>query len=166
MNLDTNILIYHLEDERRYASLVKPLFERAVEGSLEIVISAIAFMEALVGPIRSGNTDLLERLINMADAHPNVWVEEVSRPIVVQAAFIRADSLDVRGKDQGEKALAVADCLVLATGIVTGCEATITNDKRRWRRTLERLARRPPVARGDVFLRPPRMLYLDEFVDN
>jgi len=62
VNLDTNVLIYPLENEPRYASLVAPLFERAVEGSLEIVVSAIAFMEALVGPIRSGNLDLLERL--------------------------------------------------------------------------------------------------------
>jgi predicted nucleic acid-binding protein len=166
VNLDTNVLIYHLENEPRYASLVAPLFERAVEGSLEIVVSAIAFMEALVGPIRSGNLDLLERLMNMALSHPNVWVEEISRPVVVQAAFIRADSLDARDSDQSEpKALAVADCLVLATGIVAECGATVTNDKRRWRRALARLAQRPPMARGPELLKLPPTLYLDEYVD-
>jgi predicted nucleic acid-binding protein len=167
LNLDTNVLIYHLADEPRYASLIAPLFQRAVEGSLEIVVSAIAFMEALVGPIRSGNLDLLERLMSMALSHPNVWVEEVSRPIVVQAAFIRADSLDVRDNDQNEpKALAVADCLVLATGIVAECGATLTNDQRRWRRTLAKLAQRTPMARGPEFLKLPPTLYLDEYVDN
>jgi predicted nucleic acid-binding protein len=166
VNIDTNVLIYHLENEPRYEGLIGPLFQRAIDGSLEMVVSAIAFMEALVGPIRSGNFDLMERLMNMALSHPNTSVEEISRPIVVQAAFIRADSLDVRDSERESKALAVADCLVLATGIVAECDATITNDKRRWRSTLARLAQRPTMARGPELLRLPPTLYLDEYVDN
>jgi predicted nucleic acid-binding protein len=166
VNLDTNVLIYHLGGDSRYTDLVTPLFQRALEGSLELVLSAIAFMEALVDPIRSSNLDLMERLVNMASGHPNLSVEEVSLPIIVQAAVIRAASLEFTKKRGEGKGLAVPDCIVLATGIVTECDATVTNDKRGWRRTLERLAMRPPMARGPQLLKLPPTLYLDEYVQD
>lgn len=153
MNLDTNVLIYHLQGTARYSSLVKHIFRLAVESSLEIVMSAIVQMELLVDPIRKGDLAGVERVMQLTEQHPNLLIADVSRPVIVQAAFARADGLKV------------ADSLVLATGIVAECDAMLTNDKR-WRLALARLARRPPMARGDISLDLPRMIYLDEFLES
>jgi predicted nucleic acid-binding protein len=153
VNLDTNAVIYYFGGGEPYGRLMKTLFGLVDEGSLEVVISGIVQMELLVKPIREGNLDAVDEVIQFTERTPNVLVADVSRPVVMQAAFVRADGLQV------------ADSLVLSTGIVTGCDATITND-RRWQRPLTRLARRSPMAHGDKYLHVPRMLYLDEFVDS
>ena len=151
VNLDTNILIYYLGGESRYAGLVKGLFRLVDEGSLEIVISAIVQMELLVAPIRKGDFNAMERVVDLTERQPNLEVAQVSRVIVGGAAWLRADGLEV------------PDALIVATGIVTQCDAALTNDGR-WRSSLAKFAQRPPMAHGDVFLTLPRMLYLDEFV--
>ena len=153
VNLDTNAVIYYFGGGEPYGRLMKALFGLVGRGSLEVVISGIVQMELLVKPIREGNLDAVDEVVHFTERTPNVQVVDVSRPVVMQAAFVRADGLEV------------ADSLVLSTGIVTECDATITNDKR-WRLALARLARRPPIARGDVLLKLPRLLSLDEFVDN
>jgi predicted nucleic acid-binding protein len=152
------------------------LFRLVDEGSLEVVMSRIVQMELLVKPIRERNLDAVGEVIHFTERTPNVRMVDLFHHVVVQAAFVRADSLDIRdeGRDEDKAAdgrkcreagLAVPDCLVVATGIVTQCDATITND-RRWRRTLERLALRPPMARGPQFLNLPPTLYLHEYVDD
>ena len=151
VNLDTNAVIYYFGGGEPYGRLMKALFRLVDRGSLEVLISGIVQMELLVKPIREGNLDAVGEVINFTERTPNVRVVDVSRLVVMQAAFVRADGLEV------------ADSLVLATGIVAECDATVTND-RRWQPVLRRLAKRPPMARGDVFLSLPRMLYLDGFV--
>jgi predicted nucleic acid-binding protein len=151
VNLDTNAVIYYFGGRAPYGGLMKALFGLADRGSLEIVISAIVQMELLVKPIAEGNLDAVGEVIHFTERTPNVRVVDVSRPIVGQAAFIRADGLSV------------ADSLVLATGIVEECDATVTND-RRWKRPLARFARRSPMARGQKKLELPRHLCLDDFV--
>jgi predicted nucleic acid-binding protein len=153
VNLDTNAVIYYFGGGEPYGRLMKALFGLVDRGSLEVVISGIVQMELLVKPIREGNLDAVGEVIHFTERTPNIRVVDVSRPVVMQAAFVRADGLEV------------ADSLVLSTGIVAECDATVTNDKR-WRLPLARLARRPPMARGDGELRLPRLLCLDEFVDS
>jgi predicted nucleic acid-binding protein len=153
VNLDTNILIYYLEDEPSRSELLAGLFRLVFGGSLRAVVSAIVQMELLVKAIETNDPNRAQRVIELTDSHPQVEVVDVTRAVVMQAAFARAEGFEV------------ADAIVLATGVVGECDATITND-RRWRRPLARLARRPPMAHGDKYLQLPRMLYLDEFVDN
>lgn len=153
VNLDTNILIYYLEDEPGRSELLAGLFRLVFGGSLQAVISAIVQMELLVKAIQTNDLDRAQRVIELTELKPQVEMVDVTRPVVMQAAFARADGLEV------------PDAIVLATGIVGECDATITND-RRWRRPLARVARRPPLAHGDKYLQLPRMLYLDEFVDS
>ena len=176
VNLDTNPIVYYFGGGEPYGRLMKALFGLVDRGSLQVVISRIVQMELLVKPIRDGDLDAVGEVIHFTESTPNVRVEDVSQLIVVQAAFVRADSLDVRdkGRDKNraaddckceDKGLVVPDCLVVATGIVEGCDATITND-RRWRQTLKRLALRPPMAHGPVYLNLPPTLYLHEYVDS
>ena len=176
VNLDTNPVVYYFGGGEPYGTLMGALFRLVDEGSLEVVMSRIVQMELLVKPIRERNLDAVGEVIHFTERTPNVRMVDLFHHVVVQAAFVRADSLDIRdeGRDEDKAAdgrkcreagLAVPDCLVVATGIVTQCDATITND-RRWRRTLERLALRPPMARGPQFLNLPPTLYLHEYVDD
>lgn len=153
VNLDTNVLIYYLEDEPSRSELVAGLFRMVFGGSLRAVISAIVQMELLVKTIQTNDLERAQRVIELTELKPQVEIFDVTRPVVMQAAFARAEGLEV------------PDAIVLATGIVGECDATITND-RHWRRPLTRLAQRPPMAHGDKYLRLPRMIYLDEFVDS
>lgn len=175
VNLDTSPFVYYFGGGEPYGALMRVLFGLVDRGSLEVVVSRIVQMELLVKPIREGNLDALDEVINFTERTPNVRVVDVFHQVVVQAAFVRANSLDVRDEGRNEetsndggykeRGLVVPDCLVVATGIVTQCDATITND-RRWRRTLERLALRPPMARGPELLNLPPTLYLYEYADN
>ena len=153
VNLDTNVLIYYLEDEPTRSELVAGLFRLVLGGSLQARISAIVQMELLVKAIRTNDLSRAERVMELTELKPQIEIVDVSRPVVMQAAFARAEGLEV------------ADSIVLATGAIAECDATITND-RGWRRPLTRLARRSPLAHGGKHLVFPRMLYLDEFVDN
>jgi predicted nucleic acid-binding protein len=145
VNLDTNAVIYYFGGKEPYGRLMKALFGLVDRGSLEAVMSAIVQMELLVKPIREKNLDAVGEVIQFTESTPNVRVVDVSRLVVMEAAVVRADGLEV------------ADSLVLATGMMDGCDATVTNDKR-WQRALVRLAQRP----GKL----PRLLCLDEFVDS
>ena len=154
VNLDTDVLIYHVDGNPQYSELVKEVFRRAVEGSLQIIISAIAVVELLVGAFQEGEVHKMqERLMDLCIRHPNVRTEDVSVPIVVLGAAIRAQT-----------DLLVPDSLIAATGVVTECDAMVANDKHYYK--LAKLEGKTLMARGDVLLSLPRMLYLDEFVDS
>jgi predicted nucleic acid-binding protein len=59
--LDTQIFIYFIEEEDRFLTLVKPLFEAMDRGELVGVTSGLSLMEVLVVPYRSGNAALADR---------------------------------------------------------------------------------------------------------
>ncbi len=148
VNLDTNILIYYLEDEPRRSELVNGLFRMVFGGSLEAVISAVVQMELLVKAIKTGDPDRAQRVIELTDL---LGVVAVSPSVATQAAVVRAAGLQV------------ADALVLATGIVAECDATLTND-RRWERALAALERWPSITGSHVDSGSHLLLYLDDFL--
>jgi len=153
LSLDTNVAIYHLGGEPRYAPLVKGLFRLAANGDAEIIFSAIVQMELMVGPLKQGDSPTLERVIELTERHPNVMTIDVTRAVVRQAALLCAEGFDF------------ADSLIVATAIATDCDAIVTNDGA-WRRALARFRARRPLASTDRELRLPQIIYLDEFVDN
>jgi len=143
-----------MEDCRPYADLMEAVFRRVSDGELEAVLSSITQMELLVKPIKDHNLDLVDKVNGLIEQTENLTVIDVSRPVVLQAAVIRAAGLTV------------PDSLIMATGVVTECDATITNDGR-WRRIVDSLRSRPPMLRGyeRVPLHMPKIIYLSDYVD-
>lgn len=92
-------------------------FRLAAADRLELVLPGIALMELLVGPMRRGRPELVETVMDVAGRFPNVRVSELSRRVLLAAAAIRAASN-----------LKAPDALVLATGAVERCDATLGND--------------------------------------
>ncbi len=89
----------------------------AAAGRIELVLPGIALLELLVGPMRRGRPELVETVMDVAEQFPNVRVSEVSKRVLLAAAAIRAAS-----------GLKAPDALVLATGAVERCDATLGTD--------------------------------------
>lgn len=151
VNLDTNVVIYYLEDRRPYADLMETVFELIDTGALEAVLSSIVQMELLVKPIRENDLDAVDEIMEFVEQTANLSVFEVSRVVALQAAVIRAEGLPV------------PDALIVATGAAAECDATITNDHD-WQRTLDALRRQPALIRGDAPRAMPRIIYLKDYV--
>src|SRR4051812_38474656 len=59
--LDSNAVIYWMEDHPVYAPLLNPLFAAADAGSRTLVTSTLTLLEVLVVPYRTDNGDLAAR---------------------------------------------------------------------------------------------------------
>lgn len=150
VNVDTSAFIYHLQQAARYRSLMEDLFRMAAEQRLEIVLSAVVQLELLVQPMRRQFLEEVETVLELTEQHPNMTVVDISRSVVLTAAAIR-----------GETRLKVPDAIVLATGVVEYCDATIGNDADCQQATLA-LTNLRILTQGKPLSAPP-YLRLDDF---
>lgn len=116
---DTAPFIYYIQDEAPYSTLVEPLLERASADELSIVTSALTLMEVLVVPYRTGNQRLAERYESLLTRSRGVTVVDPTRDHLRAAAQLRA-ATGVR----------TPDAIHLATALIAGCHAFVTNDRR------------------------------------
>jgi hypothetical protein len=56
---DSQAVIYSVETHADYWPLLEPVWEAAEAGAFEIVSSGLLLLETLVGPLRSGDQDLV-----------------------------------------------------------------------------------------------------------
>jgi len=70
--VDSAPFIYFIEDDPRYAPLIRPLFEQADRGERLLVTSALTLLEVLVVPLRAGNRQLASatRHCSQGPRHP------------------------------------------------------------------------------------------------
>jgi predicted nucleic acid-binding protein len=116
---DTQIVIYSTEKHPVYAAQLRPLWQAASAGTIEIVTSELTFMEALVGPYKSGNKDLIADYEHLFE-HAQLRLLPISRTILKQAARLRAQ---VPG-------LHTPDAIHISTAMSRGVALFITNDHR------------------------------------
>ncbi len=95
--------------------------------------------ELLVRPIRSGQ-DRFTFMHTFLTHFPHLTGLPLDMEVAVQAANLRA----IAG-------LALPDAVVVAAGLLAGCEAIVTND-RRWKQ------------RGESLFREFRWIYLEDYV--
>jgi predicted nucleic acid-binding protein len=117
--LDTQIFIYFIEEEDRFLSLVKPLFEAIDRGELVGVTSGLTLMEVLVVPYRSGNSALADRYESLLTTSRGLRFVEVDRRLLKAAAQLRA-TFKFRPPD----------AIQVAAALVSDCKSFLTNDRR------------------------------------
>lgn len=117
--LDTAPLIYFIEEHPTYLPLVRPFFEGLDRGDFQVVTSTVTLLEVLVQPLRSGDTALQRRYRDILLDAEGLSVVAVSPQIAEEAARARATYN-----------LSPPDAIQLATAIVTGAAALLTNDVR------------------------------------
>ena len=114
--LDTSAIIYSVERNEPYLTLLAPVWRQAEAGQFFVVCSELAVAETLVRPIREGNEDL-EAAFQAVFAAPEVRLISATRHIWEETARIRA-----------ETGLKTPDALHASTALQAASTLFITND--------------------------------------
>ena len=114
--LDANVLIYHLEGMIPYAELTTTLLAEAAGDSLRLAVSALTVAEILAGPYRHEDPSRLEVVRDFLEGLPNAAIQPLDLAVADRAAWIRMYGLRM------------PDAIVMATALVLGADALVTND--------------------------------------
>jgi predicted nucleic acid-binding protein len=117
--LDTAIFIYFMEEDQRFLSLVKPVFQAIDDGALQAATSALTLLEVLVVPYRAGNLPLAERYESLLTRSRGLRVIDLERPMLKTSAQIRA-----------RISLRTPDSIQVAAALSARCSTFLTNDRR------------------------------------
>ncbi|MCX6654731.1 MAG: type II toxin-antitoxin system VapC family toxin [Candidatus Bathyarchaeota archaeon] len=117
VGVDTMAFIYHLEGDERYEPFTRTLFKSIEEGECHAVTSIITLLEILVKPKMLGDSAMRDDYHYSLTSFPNLKLRPVDEEVAEAAATIRAMS-----------GLRTPDALQVATCVVEGASAFITND--------------------------------------
>lgn len=115
--LDTNALIYYLENVPPYRQLVAELVQLTEERALSLVVSTVVEMELLVKPLRDGNLETVARIEAFLSGQRGLTVWAPGRQAAREAAQLIA-----------QHRLDVPDAIIVATAVESGCDALVGND--------------------------------------
>ena len=114
--LDSSAVIYSVERNEPYLTLLAPAWRQAEAGQLVVVCSELVIAEALVRPLREGHSEL-EAAFRAIFAAPEVRLVPTTRRLWEDTARLRA-----------ETGLKIPDALHAATALREGCDLFVTND--------------------------------------
>lgn len=114
---DTSPLIYFMERNARFGPVVRPVFQLVDQGSLTAVCSTMSLLEVLVAPLRAKDPQLVQSYRELLLGTRSLVLLPLTAPLAELAATLRADHK-----------LTVADAVVAATALASGCYALISND--------------------------------------
>ncbi len=116
VGLDSNLFIYHFENNSDFSPLTTGIFERLTRGSLKAITSIISIIETLSFP---APRHVIKNLEEAFAAIPNLSVIDVNYQIALEAAKIRRDYK-----------IRTPDSIQLATALTNKVQAFVTNDGR------------------------------------
>ncbi len=117
IGIDTAPLIYFIENHPVYADVVAPVFELIDDGSIVAVSSVITITEVLSQPLKLARRDVENAYRQILLEHAHFDLLPVTIEIAERAAQLRA-----------QYNLRTPDALQIATSLVAGCHAFLTND--------------------------------------
>lgn len=126
--LDSSVVLsYYSPQELAYA-LARHVLERIESDgdALRGYISVVTASEVLVRPLR-GQPNQATFMHHFLEGYANLTLLPVDLSVAIQAATLRAATR-----------LATPDALIIASGLLAGCEILLTNDSR-WKQRLEPL---------------------------
>jgi len=119
IGLDSNLLIYLIDDAQPSATPVGELVAAIEGGHIEGVMSALGVTEILSGPSRDMDLGRLERTSEEIRSIPGLDIVPLGTEIAIDAAVIR-----------GIRGMPLADAIHLASARAAGATAFVTNDRR------------------------------------
>lgn len=119
IGLDTVVFIYFLERHEAHYAGARALFERIEQGRLRAVVSTLLFSELLVPAFQAGEHERAKAITELLGSFPGLSLVPVCSEISVEAARLRADH-----------GLRTPDAIHMATAVVAGASALVTNDHR------------------------------------
>ena len=117
IGIDTSIVIYFMEFNPSYDSLISNVFQRISNGNLLGITSVVTLIEVLIHPIRQGNTNLQKQYRDLLLSSSNFYTVAVDTNIAEIAAQMRS-----------YYNILIPDAIQIATAKVTECDAFLTND--------------------------------------
>lgn len=118
IGLDTAIFIYHLEVHPRYLPLTQELLAGIQAGQWTAITSTVTVMELTVRPWQIERPAVAREYEALLVHFPHLTLADVSRDVARRAAQLRA-----------HYRLRPADALQVATALVHGATAFVTNDR-------------------------------------
>jgi len=115
--LDTNVIIYALEDVEPYSELARHVLQLIERGSITGTASTVVEAEALVKPLRNQDWLAVEKIDLFFRSSPNLVLRGVDRTIARRAALVRANSR-----------MSLPDAIIVATALEERCDAIVGND--------------------------------------
>ena len=122
VGLDTNVIIYFLEDVVPYRELAGQVLQMMDRGLIVGSVSTVVEAEVLVKPLRDRNRRAQETIELFFRNSPNLVMRGVDRTVARRAASVRASSR-----------LRLPDAIVVATAIEERCDVLIGNDRDMYR---------------------------------
>lgn len=119
IGVDTALFIHFIEAAPPWAAIIRPLFQAADFGQLELVTSAVTLLEVLVVPYRARNPALAARYEALLTRSRGVRLIDITPSQLREAARLRAQT-----------GLRTPDALQLNAARAANCAAFITNDRR------------------------------------
>jgi predicted nucleic acid-binding protein len=114
--LDTQVIIYTVEANPNYYSLLQPLWLKFQTGEIELMTSELTLLETLVFPLKNANSILVrdyEQLLLSSE----IQLVPITQSVLRTAANLRANTN-----------LKTPDAIHAATAISEGCTLFLTND--------------------------------------
>lgn len=118
LGLDTMLFIYHFEENKDYLPFTRAFFGLIEDGMIEGKTSIITRLEILVKPREEGDDILADEYKLILENFPHLEVAPVDAEVADLASSLRA-----------KYELRTPDAIQLATSIVKGAQAFVTNDE-------------------------------------
>ena len=116
--VDANAIIYYAEAHPVFGGQVRALFAAVEQGRAVLVTSELTLAETLVVPLRSNNSPLIARYIEIVSPRKYFEIVPVSRSILMESARLRAKV--------GNR---LPDAIHIATALMASCSTFISEDK-------------------------------------
>ncbi len=118
IGIDTPILIYLLQSDRKYVEKARSIMRRVQLGRCHAVFSSIGLIEILTGPKKQGEYELAARYLEIITHFPHLSIIGINENIVDISSDLRA-----------RYGISTPDAIHVATAISEGAQKFITNDK-------------------------------------
>lgn len=117
--LDTAPLIYFIEGQTEYQSVLRNIFSSIDRGDYAFISSTITLLEVLVKPVKENRPDLVQKYTDLLTTSKGIDIFDITIGVAKEAAKIRA-----------KYNLKTPDAIQLATAIIFGADLFLTNDGR------------------------------------
>ena len=115
MLVDSAPIIYVLDQNAKFASRFRPLFERQSAGDIQFAVTTMTIAEVLTGPLRAGEEALAKRYRAVMES----W----------QVVNLTADIAESAARFRASLGLKLADAIQAASAIAINADALVTHDR-------------------------------------
>lgn len=116
IGLDTNVFIYHFEDNPKFVSYTQLIFDELSKNKLQAVTSIVSVIEALSYP---SPQKVLTSIEDGFKTTPNLTIYDLNHDLALEAAKIRR-----------KYGFRLPDSVQLATAVKSKAQAFVSNDDR------------------------------------